>query len=109
VFSGLSSSEDNKGPIDLDRVWRSFAQGGYKGYMSAEYEGEGRAERHLQPLAGVTAVTSGLISYADGDILPQRTRKPNPKIFSRREEVANWWSSAAGPQPNMQWVFFRAH
>jgi sugar phosphate isomerase/epimerase len=29
-----------KHPIDLDRVWRLFAQGGYKGYMSAEYEGE---------------------------------------------------------------------
>jgi sugar phosphate isomerase/epimerase len=31
---------DNKEPIDLDRVWKLFAQGGYKGYMSAEYEGE---------------------------------------------------------------------
>ena len=29
-----------KHPIDLDRVWRLFAQAGYKGYMSAEYEGE---------------------------------------------------------------------
>ena len=29
-----------KRPIDLDRVWRLFAQGGYKGYMSAEYEAE---------------------------------------------------------------------
>jgi sugar phosphate isomerase/epimerase len=27
-------------PLDLDRVWRIFAQGGYQGYMSAEYEGE---------------------------------------------------------------------
>ncbi len=26
-------------PIDLDRVWHLFAKGGYKGYMSAEYEG----------------------------------------------------------------------
>ncbi len=26
-------------PIDLDRVWQLFARGGYKGYMSAEYEG----------------------------------------------------------------------
>jgi sugar phosphate isomerase/epimerase len=25
-------------PVDMDRVWRLFAQGGYKGYMSAEYE-----------------------------------------------------------------------
>jgi sugar phosphate isomerase/epimerase len=29
-----------KRPIDLDRVWRLFAQAGYKGYMSAEYEAE---------------------------------------------------------------------
>jgi len=27
-------------PIDLDRVWKLFARGGYKGYMSAEYEGK---------------------------------------------------------------------
>jgi sugar phosphate isomerase/epimerase len=27
-------------PLDLDRVWQMFAQGGYQGYMSAEYEGE---------------------------------------------------------------------
>ena len=26
--------------IDFDRVWQIFARGGYKGYMSAEYEGE---------------------------------------------------------------------
>ncbi len=27
-------------PVDLDRVWRIFAEGGYKGFMSAEYEGD---------------------------------------------------------------------
>ncbi len=27
-------------PIDLERVWQMFARGGYKGYMSAEYEGK---------------------------------------------------------------------
>ena len=27
-------------PLDLDRVWRTFAQSGYRGYMSAEYEGK---------------------------------------------------------------------
>ena len=27
-------------PLDLERVWKLFAQGGYKGFMSAEYEGE---------------------------------------------------------------------
>jgi sugar phosphate isomerase/epimerase len=31
---------ETKHPIDLERVWRLFAQGGYKGYMSAEYEAE---------------------------------------------------------------------
>jgi len=29
-----------KRPIDLDRVWRLFAKGGYKGYMAAEYEAD---------------------------------------------------------------------
>jgi len=27
-------------PIDLDRVWQLFSKAGYKGYVSAEYEGE---------------------------------------------------------------------
>lgn len=27
-------------PIDLDRVWQIFSKAGYKGYTSAEYEGE---------------------------------------------------------------------
>jgi sugar phosphate isomerase/epimerase len=36
-----------KKPLDLDRVWRLFAQGGYKGFTSAEYEGE------EDPMAGV--------------------------------------------------------
>jgi sugar phosphate isomerase/epimerase len=31
---------DSHRPIDLERVWKLFAQAGYKGYMSAEYEGE---------------------------------------------------------------------
>ena len=30
----------SKRPIDLDRAWRLFAKGGYRGYMSAEYEAE---------------------------------------------------------------------
>jgi sugar phosphate isomerase/epimerase len=30
---------DDGTPIDMNRVWRLFAQAGYKGYMSAEYEG----------------------------------------------------------------------
>jgi len=31
---------DSGHPIDLERVWRLFAEGGFKGYMSVEYEGE---------------------------------------------------------------------
>jgi L-ribulose-5-phosphate 3-epimerase len=31
---------DSHRVIDLDRVWQIFAKGGYKGYMSVEYEGE---------------------------------------------------------------------
>jgi sugar phosphate isomerase/epimerase len=31
---------DDGSPIDLDRVWRLFADAGFKGFMSAEYEGE---------------------------------------------------------------------
>ena len=37
-----------KRPIDLDRVWRLFAKGGYKGYMSAEYEAD------EDPMTGVS-------------------------------------------------------
>ena len=39
-------------PIDLDRVFQMFARGGYKGYMSAEYEG---AE---DPMTGVPKLVS---------------------------------------------------
>lgn len=31
---------DDGSPIDLDRVWALFARAGFKGFMSAEYEGE---------------------------------------------------------------------
>ena len=31
---------DDGTPIDLDRVWRMFAQAGYRGFMSLEYEGK---------------------------------------------------------------------
>jgi sugar phosphate isomerase/epimerase len=31
---------EKKTPLDLDRVWQLFAKSGYKGYMSAEYEGD---------------------------------------------------------------------
>ena len=29
-----------KQPLDLDRIWQMFANSGYNGYMSAEYEGK---------------------------------------------------------------------
>lgn len=31
----------DQSPVDLDRVWRIFAQAGFKGYMSVEYERSG--------------------------------------------------------------------
>ena len=31
---------DDGSPIDLDRVWKIFAKAGFKGFMSAEYEGK---------------------------------------------------------------------
>ena len=39
-------------PIDLDRVWQMFSKAGYKGYMSAEYEGQ------EDPLTGVPKLVS---------------------------------------------------
>jgi sugar phosphate isomerase/epimerase len=32
--------EKPRKPLDLERVWSIFARAGYKGYMSAEYEGD---------------------------------------------------------------------
>jgi sugar phosphate isomerase/epimerase len=43
---------DDQTPIDMDRVWRMFAQAGFKGYMSAEYEG------HEDPMTGVPKLTA---------------------------------------------------
>lgn len=31
---------DDGKPIDMDRVWKMFAEAGHKGYMSVEYEGD---------------------------------------------------------------------
>jgi sugar phosphate isomerase/epimerase len=31
---------ESRKPLDLERVWQMFAKAGYKGYMSAEYEGD---------------------------------------------------------------------
>ncbi|MBZ5563739.1 MAG: sugar phosphate isomerase/epimerase [Acidobacteriia bacterium] len=38
--------------VDLERVWSMFAKGGYKGYMSAEYEGEEDAMTAVPKLLG---------------------------------------------------------
>ena len=37
-------------PLDLDRVWKLFVEGGYKGFMSAEYEGEEDAKTGVPKL-----------------------------------------------------------
>jgi sugar phosphate isomerase/epimerase len=38
--------------IDFDRVWQMFAKGGYKGFMSVEYEGEEDAATGVPKLLG---------------------------------------------------------
>ena len=42
--------DKSRHPIDLDRVWQMFAKGGYRGYMSLEYEGGSEVE---DPMTGV--------------------------------------------------------
>ena len=44
THSHIRDSFADGSPVDLDRVWRIFAEGGYKGYMSAEYEGQGEGD-----------------------------------------------------------------
>ena len=41
---------DDGTAIDMDRVWRMFAEGGYRGFMSVEYEGK------EDPMTGVPAL-----------------------------------------------------
>jgi sugar phosphate isomerase/epimerase len=43
---------DDGQAIDLDRVWQLFAKAGYKGYMSAEYEGKEEPETGVPKLIG---------------------------------------------------------
>ena len=40
THSHIRDRFQNGQAVDLDRVWRIFAQSNYKGFMSAEYEGE---------------------------------------------------------------------
>lgn len=56
---------DDGTPIDLDRVWKMFQEGGYKGYMSLEYEGKGE-----DPMTGI------------------------PKMMTRVRELCRKYSSA---------------
>lgn len=55
---------DDGTPIDMDRVWKMFHDGGYKGYMSVEYEGKD------DPMTGI------------------------PKLMSRVKELCRKYSSA---------------
>jgi sugar phosphate isomerase/epimerase len=45
-----------KKPLDLDRVWQIFVKAGYRGYMSAEYEGD------EDPMTGVPKLTDKIKS-----------------------------------------------
>jgi len=40
TVSHIRDHFDDKTPIDMDRVWKMYAQAGHKGYMSLEYEGD---------------------------------------------------------------------
>ncbi len=55
---------DARKPLDLDRVWQIFARAGYRGYMSAEYEGE------EDPMTGVPKLIAKIKllcrKYGDG-------------------------------------------
>lgn len=47
---------DDGTPIDMDRVWKIFRSAGFKGYMSAEYEGP------EDPMTGVPKLTAKIKS-----------------------------------------------
>ncbi len=40
THSHIRDHFEDGSPVDMDRVWRLFAEAGYKGFMSAEYEGK---------------------------------------------------------------------
>ena len=40
TVSHIRDRFDDKTPIDMDRVWKMYAQAGHKGYMALEYEGD---------------------------------------------------------------------
>lgn len=47
IWRGRGVPPGPREPVDLDRMWQIFVRAGYKGYLSAEYEGE------EDPLTGV--------------------------------------------------------
>lgn len=47
--------DHGRGPIDFDRVWKMFADAGYRGYMSLEYEGEKGGEDAMTGVPKVLA------------------------------------------------------
>jgi len=40
TVSHIRDRFDDKTPIDMDRVWKMYAEAGHKGYMALEYEGD---------------------------------------------------------------------
>lgn len=40
TVSHIRDRFDDKSPIDMDRVWKMYADAGHKGYMALEYEGD---------------------------------------------------------------------
>jgi len=42
TVSHIRDHFDDGSPIDMDRVWKMFADAGHKGYMALEYEGDAR-------------------------------------------------------------------
>jgi len=43
-----SGKFDDGSPIDLDRIWQIFAESGYRGYMSVEYESQTRTAAQIK-------------------------------------------------------------
>ena len=50
TVSHIRDRFDDGTPIDMDRVWRMYAQAGHRGYMAAEYEGNAPTAIGLPPL-----------------------------------------------------------
>ena len=44
TVSHIRDHFDDKTPIDMDRVWKMYADAGHKGYMALEYEGDAEVQ-----------------------------------------------------------------